>query len=241
MLGERWDDDLKSGHSSNEVYKKHSTRGRLLAPCIPHVVFGLRAVRLMVPVLLGPVLRVPPLGVVLISVGILFTSSVFVVIIVLSIVFLGLLPLLFTLCISSKTLATCLVGVCLLIRVWVGPSWGIVLGLCLWVGKYVISFSDLFEFSFVLRLAVCCIRMILLGKFIKLLFNFGVSGCFRNPQPSVVVCIRTEGYGCCETSHSISNINQPSLQSYWIMPHKLREKPLPLICGWDCTVMTEIR
>ena len=89
----------------------------MLASGISHVVFGLRAMRLMVPVLLGPMLGVLSLRIILVPVSVLLTPPVFVVIIVLAIVFLSSLPLLLTLGIGPKTLAAGLVGVCLLFRV----------------------------------------------------------------------------------------------------------------------------
>ena len=73
--------------------------------------------RLMVPVLLGPMLGLLSLRIILVPVSVLLTPPVFVVIIVLAIVFLSSLPLLFTLGIGPKTLAAGLVGVCLLFRV----------------------------------------------------------------------------------------------------------------------------
>ena len=73
--------------------------------------------RLMVPVLLGPMLGVLSLRIILVPVSVLLTPPVFVVIIVLAIVFLSSLPLLLTLGISPKTLTAGLVGVCLLFRV----------------------------------------------------------------------------------------------------------------------------
>ena len=144
---------------------------------------------------------------ILIAVLILLSSSIFVIIIVLAIIFLSSLPLLLTLLISSETLTTCLVSICLLLWIRVGPSRCIILGLGVAIGKDVICLCDLFELSLVLWFAISRIRMILFSKFIKLLFNLLLIRCFVESKPLIVVCLRVEGYSCGKTSHLAANMN----------------------------------
>ena len=144
---------------------------------------------------------------ILIAVMIFFSSSIFVIIIVLAIIFLSSLPLLLTLLISSKTLTSCLVSICLLFWIRVCPSRCIILRLRVSVRKDIICLCDLFELSFVLWFAVSRIWMILFSKFIKLLFNLLLIRCFVESKPPIVVCLWVERYSCGKTSHLAANMN----------------------------------